>query len=69
MRDFLIKALNEKGIPTAIYYPIPLNEQAAYKNCNVVSRTSNLGCDDEVNCKVKNQYSLYRGWSTIHISD
>lgn len=36
-RDFLIKALNEKGIPTAIYYPIPLNEQAAYKNCNVVS--------------------------------
>ena len=33
----MIKALKEKGIPTAIYYPIPLNEQAAYKNCKVVS--------------------------------
>ena len=36
-RDFLIEALKEKGIPTGIYYPIPLNEQAAYRNCNVVS--------------------------------
>ena len=36
-RDILIKDLNSKGIPTAIYYPIPLNEQKAYNKCNVVS--------------------------------
>lgn len=36
-RDIIIKKLSSKGIPTAIYYPIPLNQQEAYKKCNVVS--------------------------------
>ena len=36
-RDSLIAKLKAEGIPTAIYYPIPLNEQIAYKKCNVVS--------------------------------
>jgi Predicted pyridoxal phosphate-dependent enzyme apparently involved in regulation of cell wall biogenesis len=28
--------LNEKGIPTMVYYPIPMHKQKAYKNyCNV----------------------------------
>ena len=31
-RDKLSKVLNECEIPTAIHYPIPLNEQACYKN-------------------------------------
>ena len=30
-RDALKKYLDEKGIPSMIYYPIPLNEQEAYK--------------------------------------
>lgn len=36
-RDKLLTKLNSEGIPTAIYYPIPLNQQEAYKHCNVVS--------------------------------
>tara|TARA_B100001248_G_C27397648_1_gene466854 strand:+ start:4917 stop:6029 length:1113 start_codon:yes stop_codon:yes gene_type:complete len=36
-RNEVIDFLNSKNIPTAIYYPIPLNEQVAYKKCNVVS--------------------------------
>ena len=36
-RDRIIKELQQNGIPTAIYYPIPLSEQEAYKNCHVVS--------------------------------
>lgn len=31
-RDELQKRLNESGIPTAVHYPIPLNEQPAYKH-------------------------------------
>jgi len=30
-RDALIATLKEQGIPTAVHYPIPLNEQPAYK--------------------------------------
>lgn len=30
-RDALQKRLNEAGIPTAVHYPVPLNEQPAYK--------------------------------------
>jgi len=34
-RDFVCKKLNQQGIPTAIHYPIPINEQKAYKDmCN-----------------------------------
>ena len=31
-RDALQKSLNEVGIPTAVHYPVPLNEQPAYKH-------------------------------------
>ncbi|WP_305080453.1 DegT/DnrJ/EryC1/StrS aminotransferase family protein [Methylophilus sp. Leaf408] len=31
-REQLQATLNEQGIPTAVHYPIPLNEQPAYKN-------------------------------------
>ena len=30
-RDGIVKALKEKGIPTGVYYPIPLHRQQAYK--------------------------------------
>lgn len=31
-RELVQQALSENGIPTAVHYPIPLNEQAAYKH-------------------------------------
>lgn len=31
-RDVVAKRLNEQGIPTAVHYPIPLNQQPAYKS-------------------------------------
>lgn len=31
-RESVQKALSESGIPTAVHYPIPLNEQPAYKH-------------------------------------
>lgn len=31
-RDAIAKRLNEKGIPTAVHYPVPLNQQPAYKS-------------------------------------
>ena len=31
-RDALQKRLCEAGIPTAVHYPVPLNEQPAYKH-------------------------------------
>jgi dTDP-4-amino-4,6-dideoxygalactose transaminase len=36
-RDRIIGYLKLKGVPSAIYYPIPLNKQSAYKNSIVVS--------------------------------
>lgn len=36
-RDKIIDFLNSKDIPAAVYYPIPLNQQLAYRSCNVVS--------------------------------
>lgn len=34
-RETLQAQLNEKGIPTAVHYPVPLNEQPAYRDlCN-----------------------------------
>ena len=30
-RDAIAKRLNEQGIPTAVHYPVPLNQQPAYK--------------------------------------
>jgi len=30
-RDLVAKRLNEQGIPTAVHYPVPLNQQPAYK--------------------------------------
>ena len=29
-RDALVQQLNELGIPTGVYYPIPLHQQKAY---------------------------------------
>ena len=31
-REFIQKKLHDAGVPTAVHYPIPLNEQSAYKN-------------------------------------
>lgn len=31
-RDVVQKRLNDAGIPTAVHYPVPLNEQPAYKH-------------------------------------
>jgi UDP-2-acetamido-2-deoxy-ribo-hexuluronate aminotransferase len=31
-RDAVAKRLNEQGIPTAVHYPIPLNQQPAYRD-------------------------------------
>lgn len=36
-RDALAAALKSEGIPTAIYYPIPLHQQQAYKQCPIGS--------------------------------
>ena len=36
-REKVIDFLDSKNIPTAIYYPIPLNQQSAYKGYSVVS--------------------------------
>lgn len=35
-RDAMQAHLKEAGIPSAIYYPMPLNQQTGYKNCPVV---------------------------------
>lgn len=38
LRDELKKYLEEKGIPTMVYYPVPLNEQEAFsKICSIAS--------------------------------
>ena len=34
-RDRLADALNDEGIPTAIYYPKPLHQQGAYRDCPI----------------------------------
>jgi UDP-2-acetamido-2-deoxy-ribo-hexuluronate aminotransferase len=31
-REALQKRLSDQGIPTAVHYPVPLNEQPAYKH-------------------------------------
>jgi UDP-2-acetamido-2-deoxy-ribo-hexuluronate aminotransferase len=38
-RDSLKQYLEEKNIPAMIYYPIPLNEQEAYKNLGIISES------------------------------
>ena len=35
-RDAIAQALNADGIPTAIHYPLPLNQQPAVKDTNAV---------------------------------
>lgn len=44
-RDALKDYLNEAGIPAMIYYPIPLNEQEAYKTIGAVTGTLNVTYD------------------------
>ena len=48
-RDTLAATLRAKGIPTAIYYPIPLHRQQAYKHYPVgdggVSVSDRLGAE------------------------
>ena len=39
-RDELKNYLKERGIPSMIYYPVPLNEQEAFKNIVDASKTS-----------------------------
>lgn len=36
-RDKILDFLKSKNIPAMIYYPLPLNKQVAYNQCNVVS--------------------------------
>ena len=36
-RDHIMKKLKQLGIPSVIYYPLPLNKQEAYKDNHVVS--------------------------------
>jgi dTDP-4-amino-4,6-dideoxygalactose transaminase len=36
-RDKLSSELSDAGVPSAVYYPMPLNRQAAYKGCPVNS--------------------------------
>jgi dTDP-4-amino-4,6-dideoxygalactose transaminase len=31
-RDDLVKHLKDKGVPTAVYYPIPIHQQTAYSH-------------------------------------
>jgi UDP-2-acetamido-2-deoxy-ribo-hexuluronate aminotransferase len=38
-RDAVQKALAERGVPTAVHYPIPLNEQPAYTKNSVLGHT------------------------------
>jgi UDP-2-acetamido-2-deoxy-ribo-hexuluronate aminotransferase len=44
-RDALKDYLNEAGIPAMIYYPIPLNEQEAFKTIGAVSGTLDITRD------------------------
>ncbi len=32
-RDEVAKALKTRGVPTAVYYPVPLHQQVAYRDC------------------------------------
>lgn len=38
-RDAVAKHLNEQGIPTAVHYPVPLNQQPAYKSASTPAAT------------------------------
>jgi UDP-2-acetamido-2-deoxy-ribo-hexuluronate aminotransferase len=40
-RDELMRYLNEKGIPSIVYYPIPLNEQEAFSSIATVVNSLN----------------------------
>ena len=41
-RDELKSFLNDKGIPSMIYYPIPIHKQKPYRNHNVLVNTDIL---------------------------
>ncbi len=49
-RDAVAKALSAQGIPTAIYYPIPLHRQTAYKHCPVAG--NGLPASDRLSAEV-----------------
>jgi dTDP-4-amino-4,6-dideoxygalactose transaminase len=49
-RDRVAKALGEAGIPTAIYYPIPLNRQKGYQDCPTAP--GGIPVSDELSGKV-----------------
>ncbi len=45
-RDVWMKELNENGIPSAVYYPIPLNQQAALRHYpSVHTPVTDLACE------------------------
>lgn len=48
-RDNVAKRLNEKGIPTAVHYPVPLNQQPAYRSVGGGSATP---ISDEISRRV-----------------
>lgn len=48
-RDEIIKALNEAGVPSNIYYPIPLNMQDAYKDSH---KLNDLAVSKDIASKV-----------------
>lgn len=48
-RDAVLKRLNETGIPTAVHYPVPLNQQPAYKS---ISGGPATPVSDEIAAKV-----------------
>lgn len=39
-REFVQKYLKEKNIPTSIHYPLPLNDQPAFKNKHILQKNS-----------------------------
>lgn len=48
-RDEVAKRLNEQGIPTAIHYPVPINQQPGYK---ALSGGGETPISDDIACRV-----------------
>jgi dTDP-4-amino-4,6-dideoxygalactose transaminase len=68
-RNALKQYLEEKNIPAMIYYPIPLNEQEAYKNLGIVSenleQTERL-CNEVLSLPMHTELTIDQ---QVHIAD